>query len=525
MKLLSYSVNSIGCRTYSTLKSFHSKHWIQPSVGYDTNIKIFNPITRTEVPLILKRKDTASWYMCGPTVYDSTHIGHGSCFVKQDIIQRILRKHFQINVVTAMNITDIDDKIIARSKQTNEDWMSLTKRYEDEFWMDMKRLGIETPNISLRVTDHIPEIIQFTQTLLDKQIAYRHSDGSVYFDVYKCPTYGKFQSLNEQSKHEFKRSQFDFAVWKAAKPNEPSWNAPWGSGRPGWHVECSVLASLIFGQNLDFHSGGIDLRFPHHENEEAQCCSHHGIGQWVNYWIHTGQLHLVGESVKMSKSLNNAITVSDFLTKHTANEFRMLCLLSHYRNQMDYSESHMDIAKMTCKRITEFRSNIDACVKGHKTFSDDSNELYEQMTEASNRIDAFLRDDFTTSLCIDQLMLLIKKINKSMHRRDATTNTQPSASSNIADLLAVKNFVDSKLDIFGVNFSDSVAVSDNRTISTERIVDGVVDIRNRIRNRALESKDKQLLKDCDDIRDCFKLNGIALKDHGKLSSWNFIEGK
>lgn len=524
MKWLSHSINPLVRRTYSTLNSFHSKHWTQPS-GYDTNIKIYNPITKTEVPLILKRKDIASWYMCGPTVYDSTHIGHGSCFMKQDIIQQILRKHFQINVITAMNITDIDDKIIVRSKQMNEDWMSLTKRYEDEFWMDLKRLGVATPNISLRVTNHMPQIIQFTQTLLDNGIAYRHTDGSVYFDVLKCPTYGKFQPLNEQSGHEFKRSQFDFAVWKGSKPNEPSWNAPWGDGRPGWHVECSVLASLVFGQNLDFHSGGLDLRFPHHENEEAQCCSHYGINQWVNYWIHTGQLHLQGESVKMSKSLHNVVTIPEFLNKYTANEFRMLCLLSHYRNQMEYSDTHMDIAKMTCKKITEFRSDVDACVKGQRPFSDlDSTELHQQMNEASIRIDSFLRDDFTTSRCIEQLMLLMKTVNKSIGQsRDATETVQQKATSNISDLVAVKNFVDCKLEIFGLNLSDSVAVSDNSSVNTERIVEGVVDIRNRLRNRALEAKDKQLLKDCDEIRDCFKVNGIVLKDHGKLSSWHFAK--
>lgn len=391
----------------------------------------------------------------------------------------------------------------------------------------MKRLGMATPNITLRVTDHMPEIIQFTQTLLDKQIAYRHTDGSVYFDVLKCPTYGKFQPLNEQSGHEFKKSSYDFAVWKGVKPNEPSWAAPWGNGRPGWHVECSVLASLVFGYNLDIHSGGLDLRFPHHENEEAQCCGHHGIDQWVNYWIHTGQLHLLGESVKMSKSLNNVISVSEFLTKHTANEFRMLCLLSHYSNQMDYSDTNMQIAKMACKKISEFRSDVDACVKGQKTFSDiDSNELRKKLSDASNLIDGFLRDDFTTSKCIEQLMLLIKMVNKSMmtnNAGDPAVTIQRNASSNIVDLLAVKNFIDSQAEIFGLNFSELAAVSDSNRVNTERIVDDIVGIRNKLRNRAIESKDKQLLKDCDDIRDCFKSNGVVLKDHGKLSSWSFAK--
>lgn len=513
------SLNLISRRFYSTPKSFSGKHWIEP-IGYDTNIKIFNPITKTNVPLILRKKNVATWYTCGPTVYDSTHIGHGSCFVKQDILQRILRNYFHINVITAMNITDIDDKIIARSNAAKEDWMSLARRYEDEFWMDMKRLGNEAPNIKVRVTDHMPQIIQFTQSLLDKQIAYRHTDGSVYFEVSKCPTYGKFQCLNEQEDHEFKKSQFDFAVWKGAKLNEPFWSAPWGKGRPGWHVECSVLASLIFGHNLDFHGGGLDLRFPHHENEEAQCCSHHNIDQWVNYWIHTGQLHLVGESVKMSKSLKNTITISELLTNHTSDEFRMLCLLSHYRNQMDFDPSLMETAKVTCQKISSFRNDIDAVVKGQKIISPfDSNELHERINETSDSIDAFLRDDFKTSKCIEHLILLIKTVNKFFNQK----NPQQNSSSNISDLLAVKNFVDCRLGIFGLNFKDSSDVSEKNSVNSKTIVDGVVEIRNRLRNRAIESKDKELLKECDEIRENLKLNGIALKDHGKLSSWHYIE--
>lgn len=519
LKLLPSRFYSSTTSVISPTKSFNSKLWIQP-VGYDTSIKIFNPITRRKVPLILKRKNIASWYTCGPTVYDSTHIGHGSCYMKQDIIQKILRNHFRINVVTAMNITDIDDKIIARSNAIKEDWMVLTKRYEDEFWKDLESLGIETPNIKVRVSDHIPQIIQFTQTLLDKKIAYRYSDGSVYFDVSQFPHYGKFQCLNETTdKHDFKKSPFDFAVWKSAKPNEPFWKAPWGDGRPGWHIECSVLASLIFGNSLDIHGGGLDLRFPHHENEEAQCCSHHNVDQWVNYWIHTGHLHLAGQTVKMSKSLNNFITISDLLTNYSADEFRMLCLLSHYGNQLDFSDSHMDKAKTICKKINSFRDDIDACVKGQKILSKfDSKELLERIDETSNSIDNFLRDDFNTSCCIEHLMLLIGTVNKLINQNDITL--PQTSSTNIVDLLTVKNFVDDKLGIFGYNSSKASVKS---SVNVDNILNGVVEMRNKLRISAIQSKDKQLFKHCDDIRDILKLHGIALKDHGQLSSWHYVE--
>lgn len=423
-----------------------------------------------------------------------------------------------------MNITDIDDKIIARSNETKEDFKTLARRYEDEFWMDMKRLRVETPNVKIRVSDHIPQIIQFTQTLLDKGMAYTHSDGSVYFDVSKCSTYGKFQCLNEQTVHDFKRSEFDFAVWKAAKPNEPFWDTPWGKpGRPGWHTECSVLASLVLGQQLDFHGGGLDLRFPHHENEDAQCCSQHNIQQWVNYWIHTGQLNLFGESDKMSKSLKNTISISELLATHSADEFRMLCLLSHYRYQMDYSDSHMEIAKMTYKRMDSFRRDIDACVKGQKPYSHfDSNELYAEMEDTSTAIDKFLRDDFNTSGCIEDLMALVRSVNKRITEGHPTSS--PSSSSNISDLLAVKNFVDSKLSIFGLNLNDSEGEVDGSSfVNINAIIDGIVEVRNNIRNRAAESKDKKLFSDCDDMRNVLKSNGVALKDHGRLSSWHYIK--
>ncbi|KAJ6648239.1 Cysteine--tRNA ligase, mitochondrial, partial [Pseudolycoriella hygida] len=483
-------------RLYSSSLNAGVNRWNVPA-GYDTNIRIYNPITKTKVPLILKRKNIATWYTCGPTVYDSTHIGHGT-----------------------MNITDIDDKIIARSIEVKEDWTQLARRYEQEFWTDMKRLGIETPNVQVRVTDHMPQIIQFTQTLLDKQIAYRHTDGSVYFHSSKCPTLGKFQCLADEE-HEFKNTKADFAVWKAAKPNEPYWTAPWGKGRPGWHIECSVLASLIFGNSLDFHGGGLDLRFPHHENEEAQCCSYHNIDQWVNYWIHTGQLYVAGESDKMSKSLKNTINITELLSNYTADEFRMLCLLSHYSNRMDFSASQMEKARTTCKKIKSFRDDIDAALKGQKICTNfDSNELHRQINATSKFIDAFLRDDFKTSLCIEHLLVLIKDTNKLLGQSDVTIH-QSLSTSNIGDLLTVKNFIDCKLEVFGLNFNESSKIGEANAVNITKIVDSVVEIRNQLRGSAVETKDMRLFEQCDKIRDILKSSGIELKDRGNVSSWYY----
>jgi len=269
--------------------------------------------------------------------------------------------------------------------------------------------------------------------------------------------------------------------------NEPYWDAPWGKGRPGWHIECSVLASLIFGNNLDFHGGGLDLRFPHHENEEAQCCGHHNVDQWVNYWIHTGQLHLAGEAVKMSKSLKNTVTISELLAKYTADEFRMLCLTSHYRYQVDFSDSNMERARSICKKIYSFHNDVDACVKGQKMFTPfNSIEVTDQMCKASNSIEKLLRDDFNTNACIEDLMKLIGTVNKLINRYDGTL--QQNSPSNIMDLLAVNNFIRSKLDMFGLNLNNASEVSEKNSVNVDNIVNSVVDIRNKLRKSASKAK-------------------------------------
>nr|CAD7412776.1 unnamed protein product [Timema poppensis] len=318
----------------ASVRTQSNAKWILPS-GHDTNIYVYNCITKKKVPLILKNPNYASWYMCGPTVYDSAHIGHACCYMKFDIIRRILCNHFDINVVMVMGITDIDDKIIHRAAELGEDINTLTRRFEAEFHEDMAKLNIKPATIITRVTDFVPRIISFVQEIVDKGNGYVTADGSVYFDTSQFDRYGKLfpVSMNEEPAQPAvdKKSPLDFALWKGAKPNEPSWLSPWGPGRPGWHIECSTMASAMFGRTMDLHSGGVDLLFPHHENEEAQSCVHHGVSQWVNYWLHSGHLHLKGDT-KMSKSLKNTISIRDFLTKFTANEFRVFCLLSRYRN-------------------------------------------------------------------------------------------------------------------------------------------------------------------------------------------------
>lgn len=225
--------------------------WIKPK-GCDTGIKIYNCITRSKQPFIVDNKHFLKWYTCGPTVYDSAHIGHASCYMKLDIIQRILKNHFNLNLVTVMNITDIDDKIIKRAIEMKTDYKSLVNKYEKEFWNDLANLGILQPDIVVKVTENINLIIDFIQKLEQKGFAYKGKDDSIYFDVGSFKKYGKLQNLgqNEQEKEtsSVKKSITDFALWKRSQVGEPFWVSPWGNGRPGWHIECSTLASHSLGK-------------------------------------------------------------------------------------------------------------------------------------------------------------------------------------------------------------------------------------------------------------------------------------
>lgn len=507
---------------------FHSSSsWKQPE-GHDTGIKVYNCVARQKVPLILRHKRLATWYACGPTVYDSTHIGHASCYVKQDILQRILRDYFHINLVTAMNITDIDDKILKKSIESGEDWLQLAKRYEIQFWSDLEALNCRPPDIKVRVSEHIDGIIRFIDQLLLKRLAYTTNDGSVYFEVDKWPSYGKLQRLNLEGDAEepiTKKSSADFALWKGRSgSNEPHWPTPWNKsigGRPGWHIECSSMASHLFGSAIDFHAGGLDLRFPHHENEEAQSCAHHGTEQWVNYWLHTGQLHTQGDQEKMSKSLKNTIGVSELLSKHSSDEFRVFCLLSNYQNQMDFGVGSMEAAAAVLRRFSGFQEDCQAYVSGIKKPSNfAAADVYGKLQDTARDVEAQLKDNFNTSKSMEHLLDLVGHVNRTINQ--SFDGAGQMASPDLGAIQAASNFVERHLRLFGVGKTASTRSDSGCDVAA--ILDGVLEVRARIRERAISSKDKELFGLCDSIRDMLKNGGISVKDHGRSSSsssWSF----
>ena len=293
-------------------------------------------------------------YVCGPTPYDYTHIGHARTFVAFDAIKRYLSLR-GYDVLHIQNITDIDDKIIRRSRELGVSWREVADRYTRDYLEQLEALRIRV-DVHPRVTDHIGEIMEFVERLVEKGYAYVAPSGSVYFEVDKYPRYGELsgrlsreQWRQEEEYAREKRSPYDFALWKAAKPEEPSWPSPWGPGRPGWHIECSVMSTRYAGGRLDIHGGAADLIFPHHENERAQSEAYLGGSPWVRYWLHTGYLTIEGE--KMSKSLGNIIVLRDAIRKWGAPTLRLWLLTGHYRAQLEYSEQSLRQAARLLERL------------------------------------------------------------------------------------------------------------------------------------------------------------------------------
>ncbi|KAK7791429.1 hypothetical protein R5R35_014452 [Gryllus longicercus] len=505
----------------------NSSKWVEP-VGHLTEINVYNSATKCKVPFVLRNINYASWYMCGPTVYDSAHIGHACCYVKFDIIRRILQNFFNINVVLVMGITDIDDKIIKRALTLKEDFRVVSSKYENEFFEDMHALNVLPPTLCVRVTDVVPHIIEFVKSIVDKGLAYKTGDGSVYFDTAEFKQYGKLCPVNHEVGDVFtpKKSVNDFALWKASKPDEPFWLSPWGKGRPGWHIECSTIASCVLGSSVDIHSGGIDLLFPHHENEESQSCAYHGVEQWVNYWLHTGLLHLKNDE-KMSKSLKNTISIQELLSSHSADHFRMYCLLSRYRNDVEYTDKTFAHAKAVYKKIQSFFSDCDSYIKGIRgNCQIQESVLLEKLAYTRQNFVTALADDFDTAKALAILMDFISDINVMLQ----ASSQEYVSFRNPGVIAAASSFVQHVTSQLGLSFLDEEK-SINYHEDASKIMDMVTEFRSEVRKLALLNlknkrteanveHNKQLLVACDQFRDKLNLVGIEIKDHGQKSSWN-----
>ncbi|MGB9831700.1 cysteine--tRNA ligase [Fervidicoccus sp.] len=385
-------------------------------------IKIYNTLTRQIEEFVSSEEGIVKMYVCGPTVYDYSHIGHARTYISFDAI----KKYFQLRgykVIHVQNITDIDDKIIKRANQEGKSWKEIADFYTEDYINAIEKLRIE-PDILPRVTHHIEDIIDAVKRLIEKGYAYE-SNGSVYFDVSKYDAYGELSKKTggenwrqEEEVIKEKKNPFDFALWKKMKEGEPYWESPWGYGRPGWHIECSVMSSKYLGVPIDIHGGGGDLIFPHHENERAQSEALFGIKPWVRYWLHTGMLTIRGE--KMSKSLGNIVFLKDLLSKYKPEVIRLWVLSAHYRNQIEFNEELLRQAEANYKRITTAYIEIENQMKSAKPRFSLSKEEIETMNEIINLHREFHRamsEDFNTTLAFKYWMeatsIYYKKVSNS----------------------------------------------------------------------------------------------------------------
>ena len=380
-------------------------------------LRIYNTLTREKqdfVPVVAGR---VRMYVCGMTVYDYCHLGHARVMVAFDVVRRWLRA-LGFDVTYVRNITDIDDKIIKRAQENREPIGALTTRFIEAMHQDNAALGVEKPDFEPRATEHVPGMVEMIRALEGRGLAYRAANGDVNFSVRKFPGYGRLsgKSLEDLRAGErvevdrAKQDPLDFVLWKHSKPEEPKWPSPWGEGRPGWHIECSVMSSALLGAHFDIHGGGQDLQFPHHENEIAQS---EGANQskFVNYWMHNGFVRVDNE--KMSKSLGNFFTVREVRAKYDAEVIRFFIIRAHYRSPINYSDQHLDDAKQALVRL--YTSLKDYRVEPSEI--DWSNPYAQRFRDAMN-------DDFNTPEAVAVLFDLANELNRTRSSVPAQATSQ-----------------------------------------------------------------------------------------------------
>lgn len=380
-------------------------------------LKIYNSLSRSKQTFTPIEPSKVRMYVCGMTVYDYCHLGHARVMVVFDMVNRWLRTE-GYDVIYVRNITDIDDKIIKRAAENHELIDTLTGRFVTAMDEDAAQLGVEKPTYEPRATQYVPGMIAMIQTLRDAGLAYVAKNGDVCYSVDKFRGYGKLsrKSLVDLRTSEQvgvvvgKNDPLDFVLWKSAKPGEPRWDSPWGEGRPGWHIECSVMSEALLGKHFDIHGGGADLQFPHHENEIAQSEGAHGH-KHVNYWIHNGFVRVDNE--KMSKSLGNFFTIREVLERYDAEVVRFFILRAHYRSPLNYSDKHLDDAKWALTRLYTALKNVHRFPFLHSSKPDgvDWGDPYATAFRAA------MEDDFNTAEAVAVLFDLVNEANKTNNKQ------------------------------------------------------------------------------------------------------------
>ncbi|XP_025211639.1 cysteine--tRNA ligase, cytoplasmic isoform X2 [Theropithecus gelada] len=632
------------CRLQASKGRRVQPQWSPPAGTQPCRLHLYNSLTRNKEVFIPQDGKKVTWYCCGPTVYDASHMGHARSYISFDILRRVLKDYFKFDVFYCMNITDIDDKIIKRARQNHlfeqylekrpeaaqlledvqaalkpfsvklnettdpdkkqmleriqhevqlateplekavqsrltgeevnscvevlleeakdllSDWLDSTlgsdvtdnsifsklpKFWEGEFHRDMEALNVLPPDVLTRVSEYVPEIVNFVQKIVDNGYGYV-SNGSVYFDTAKFASsekhsYGKLvpEAVGDQKalqegegdlsisadRLSEKRSPSDFALWKASKPGEPSWPCPWGKGRPGWHIECSAMAGTLLGASMDIHGGGFDLRFPHHDNELAQSEAYFENDCWVRYFLHTGHLTIAG--CKMSKSLKNFITIKDALKKHSARQLRLAFLMHSWKDTLDYSSNTMESALQYEKFLNEFFLNVKDILRApvditgqFEKWGEEEAELNKNFYDKKTAIHEALCDNVDTRTVMEEMRALVSQCNLYMAARKAVRKRP-----NRALLENIALYLTHMLKIFGAIEEESSlgfpvggsGTSLNLESTVMPYLQVLSEFREGVRKIAREQKVPEVLQLSDALRDDILPElGVRFEDHEGL---------
>ncbi|MDD1750607.1 MAG: cysteine--tRNA ligase [Methanothrix sp.] len=453
------------------------------------NKEIFQPIHNNRINL----------FVCGPTVYDNSHIGHARTYIAFDVVARYL-KYKGFSVFYLQNITDVDDKIIQRAAETGVSPRSLAKKFEQRYLEDMRALGVTNVNYYARATEHVPEIIGQIERLIEKGFAYETQTG-IYFDESRFEDFGKLshQSAEDLEKHRIepdptKRNPGDFSLWKKRQDGEEvTWDSPWGKGRPGWHIEDTAITEAYFGAQYDIHGGAMDLIFPHHEAEIAQMEATSGKKPLVRCWMHTGFLNVKGE--KMSKSLGNFTTIRDMLEKYDADAFRFFVLLAHYRSPIDFSEEALEQARKSLERIRQAAKIIEEQLEVAQN-SSEPEQIDPSAALAKAKFLESMDNDFNTPYALRAVFDLVREVNRRINEKTISRKGLQDVSEQLGEFG----------EILGLSFS---AAGKKPAEKAEAVTDSLIELLIETRQKLREKKEWQL---ADEIRAGLSELNIVIED-------------
>ena len=467
-------------------------------------VMIYNTLVKKKMPFVPLEEGKVKMYVCGPTTYNYIHLGNARPIVVFDTVRRYFT-YLGYDVTFVSNFTDVDDKIIKRANEEGQDPVKLAAYYIDAYFEDTKALNVMPADVHPKVSEHIPQIIDFVQGLIDKGYAYALDNGDVYYSVRKFADYGQLsgRDINDLLSgarvevDEKKKDPLDFALWKSAKPGEPYWESPWGKGRPGWHIECSAMSAQYLGDTFDIHGGGQDLIFPHHENEIAQSCALHDAPM-ARYWMHNGFITINQE--KMSKSKGNFFMLRDILERFDPQVVRFYLLSVQYRSPLDFDDEKIEVAGRGIERLKNASEAVAKAMKlagAHE--DDDAAELRAKAEKVEADFRAAMNDDFNTALAIAALFELAKDINIYLKKDQFDAKTLEMAQKVLTDLA----------NVLGIELEASTGADDD-------LADKLMDLIIAIRKDARANKDFQT---ADRIRDGLAEIGVILEDSKAGTTW------